>query len=400
MLKSANKTWILNATMVMADRVTKGNLRIDGDTIGAMNEHSTPDRADIQKENCINAEGMLVLPGLIDIHSDAIEKEVEPRPNAIFPMDLAIMELEKKLAATGITTMYHSVSLGVGLSLRGDDLLIQLIDHIKKYRQHRARIRHRIHLRYELIHQSGMNLARELIHNGVIDYLSFMNHAPGQGQYKEPGSFEAYVMKNQGITQNEVKEIVENALKMQKKIEWNKLKDLADRARDNGIRIASHDDDGSEKIDQMRPYGISVSEFPINLEAAQYATRQNLSVCVGAPNVVRGASHSKNLRAIEAIQSGCADILCSDYMPSSLLPAVFQIANEDPARLPQAINMASLNPAKALGIERTTGSIECGKKADLLLVKIVEGFPFVTKTIVNGKCVYSADFFRTVEEHK
>src|SRR5690554_5891880 len=136
----------------------------------------------------IDAEGMLLVPGLIDMHCDAIEKEVEPRPNTLFPMNLALYEMEKKLAAAGITTMYHSLSLGVGLSLRGDDVMLKLLNQIKEYREQRSMIRHRIHLRYEITHFAGLAIAEKLIKEGNIDYLSYMNHAPGIGQYKSPGS--------------------------------------------------------------------------------------------------------------------------------------------------------------------------------------------------------------------
>ncbi|OAS18730.1 alpha-D-ribose 1-methylphosphonate 5-triphosphate diphosphatase [Paenibacillus oryzisoli] len=393
MVEQGYGKWILNASIVFPDEVKRGNIYIsEGKIQGIYGEEVSRELID-DKHEVIDATDMYVLPGLIDIHCDAIEKEVQPRPNTLYPMDLAIYELDKKLAGNGITTMYQSVSLGVGLSLRGDNLLVNLLENLINYRNQRSMIRHRVHLRYELIHLAGIELANELIQSGIVDYLSFMNHAPGQGQYKKPGSFEAYVMKNQGVDKDEVKKITENAIKTQESIDWDKVRALAHLALSQGISIASHDDDSIEKIDEALTYGVTVSEFPLNIETAEYAKRSNLLVCVGAPNVVRGVSHDNNLRASDAIKLGLVDIICSDYLPSSLLHAVFKLVNENTVSLPKAVNMASLNPAKAMGIDKELGSIECGKEADLLLVKIFDGYPFIIKTFVNGKCVYSADFF-------
>jgi alpha-D-ribose 1-methylphosphonate 5-triphosphate diphosphatase len=201
-------------------------------------------------------------------------------------------------------------------------------------------------------------------------------------------------MKNQGVNVEEVKRIVENAVSLQEQINWSQLKRLSEIALDMGIPIASHDDDSVDKIKDAKTYGITVSEFPLNMETAQYAKESNLFVCLGAPNVVRGGSHDKNLSAREAIKAGAADILCSDYLPSSLLSAVFQIVN-DGIPLPQAVNMATLNPAKAMGTDKEQGSIEIGKAADLLLVKVIDGYPFINRTMVNGVSVYKADFFHS-----
>ncbi|TVY10356.1 alpha-D-ribose 1-methylphosphonate 5-triphosphate diphosphatase [Paenibacillus cremeus] len=391
-------TWIINAYLVLPNKVSMGNLFITGGTITNIVEGEAPHSfIDSDKHEVIDAQGAYVLPGLIDIHCDAIEKEVQPRPNTLFPMDLALYELEKKLASNGITTMYQSVSLGVGLSLRGDDLLVQLINQIIKYRDERSMIRHRVHLRYELIHLAGLQLAEELIQTGAVDYLSFMNHGPGQGQYKRPGSFEAYVMKNQGVDKEEVKKIADNAIKKQEAINWDDILALSQLAHKHQIPIASHDDDSKEAISKALEFGVTVSEFPLNLETAAYAKEKQLFVCVGAPNVVRGGSHDKNMRAIDAIHAGTAHILCSDYLPSSLLAAVFVIPNEN-ITLSEAVNMASLHPAQVMGIDKRFGSIEQGKAADLLLVKSINGYPWIKRTIVDGTTVYSSDFFHGIAE--
>jgi alpha-D-ribose 1-methylphosphonate 5-triphosphate diphosphatase len=345
------------------------------------------------KPEVIDAAGRYVLPGLVDIHCDAIEKEVQPRPNTLFPLEMALIEFERKLPMHGITSMYHSLSLGVGLSLRGDHLLTQMIELIHRYRSRRAMIRHGIHLRYEVAHLAGLPIVERFVKERMVDYLSFMDHSPGQGQYKEPGSFERYVMKNQGVDINEVKLIVEDLLARQRQVDWSHLRMLGQIAAEQGISVASHDDDSPEQIREFKQFGVSVSEFPMNMETARYAREQNLHVCVGAPNVVRGGSHDKNLRAADAIAAGAADILCSDYHPASLLTAVFRLAAEHIVPLSEAVNMASLNPANALGTGHSVGSIEEGKEADLLIVDLFDGYPSVARTIVAGTTVYQSDFY-------
>ncbi|WP_419871794.1 alpha-D-ribose 1-methylphosphonate 5-triphosphate diphosphatase [Candidatus Pristimantibacillus sp. PTI5] len=338
----------------------------------------------------IDAEGQYIMPGLIDIHCDAIEKEVQPRPGTLFPLDMALMEFERKLPVHGITTMYHSLSLGVGLSLRGDHLLTGMVEHINDYRSKRSVIRNRIHLRYEVSHLAGMPIVKRFLNEKAIDYLSFMDHSPGQGQYREPGSFERYVMKNQGVSMDEVRVIVEDLIQRREQVNVEQLQELSGLAAKQGVAIASHDDDSAQKVEESIGYGVSVCEFPINLDTARHAADRGLHVCVGAPNVVRGASHDKNLKAADAIAAGAADILCSDYHPSSMLTAVFKLAEQGVAALPAAVRMASLHPAKALGAGDELGSIEQGKAADLIIVDRYEGLPWVTHTIVGGQVVYAS----------
>ena len=344
----------------------------------------------------IKAMGHYVLPGLIDIHCDAIEKEVQPRPNTIFPLELSLLEFERKLPLHGITTMYHSLSLGVGLSLRGVNLMTELVQLIHRYNSERGMVRNRIHLRFEVTYHAGLPIVEQYIKENYIHYLSYMDHSPGQGQYRAPGSFEKYVMKNQGITSDEVKVIVDELLERQSEVDWSHLKQLAILANERNIAVASHDDDTIAKIDQAVQSGVSVSEFPITLEVAQYATSSGMKVCVGAPNVVRGASHDNNLKAVDALQHGAAHILCSDYHPSSILQAIFKLANDEMLPLHEATKLATLYPAEAMRIDDQLGSIAVGKAADIIIVDHFHKIPFVQTTLVNGVIVHqSSSFFES-----
>ncbi|MCA0757818.1 alpha-D-ribose 1-methylphosphonate 5-triphosphate diphosphatase [Paenibacillus sp. N4] len=389
-----NSLIVINGKLVLPDEVKDAAITVIDGLIEALpaNEGQVEEWLSRHPEaKVIDAQGRYVLPGIIDIHCDAIEKEVQPRPNTLFPLDMALLEFERKLPVHGITTMYHSLSLGVGLSLRGDHLLTGMVDHIRAYGQRRAMIRNRIHLRFEVSHLAGLPIVERYLREKTIDYLSFMDHSPGQGQYREPGSFERYVMKNQGVSLDEVRVIVEELMERRQQVDADMLSRLGRLAADNGIAIASHDDDSADKAEQSARLGVSVCEFPINLETARHAASLGLRVCVGAPNVVRGVSHDKNLRAVDAIKAGAADILCSDYHPSSMLAAAFKLYDEGTADLPEAVRMITLNPAQALGADSELGSIGLGKAADLIVADRYGSLPWVTQTIVGGKLVYSAD---------
>jgi Metal-dependent hydrolase involved in phosphonate metabolism len=388
---------IRNGMAVLEDQLAAAAIAVKDGIIDAV----LTDEASVQQyeQSCeddqlirIDAAGRYVLPGLIDIHNDAIEKEVQPRPGTLFPLEMSFLEFERKMPIHGITTMYHSLSLGVGLSLRGDHLLTGMVDFIHHYRQTRSVIRNRIHLRYEVSYLTGYPIVERYIQDHKIDYLSFMDHSPGQGQYRVPGSFERYVMKNQGVGIEEVQVIVEELLMRRNQIDWGNLRELGRLAGQQGIRLASHDDDSIEQVERSKGFGVSVTEFPINMETARHAGKSGLFVCVGAPNLVRGGSHDHNLRALDVIMEGAASIIiCSDYHSSSLLTAIFMLADQGVTDLPGAVRMGTLYPAQALGIADQYGAIAPGKAADLILVDQYQGHPWVTHTIIGGKTVYTAD---------
>ncbi|RED57249.1 alpha-D-ribose 1-methylphosphonate 5-triphosphate diphosphatase [Cohnella lupini] len=381
----SNRIKIQGGFIVRPDGVSQGDLTIENGFI-------VSNEANVRDEQILNADGAWVLPGLIDIHCDAIEKEVEPRPNTLFPLEMAFLQFERKLAGHGITTMLHSLSLGVGLSLRGEHLVSELIRMIAALRQERAMIRHGIHLRYEVSHLTGFEIARQLISDGLIDYISLMDHAPGQGQYHREGAFQRYVMKNQGVGPDEVSAIVKELEERRSQIDWVKLKALTAEARSHGIAVASHDDDSSAAVERSIGFGATVSEFPLSLETATYAHGQGMGVCVGAPNIVRGGSHDGNLKAVDAIRDGVADILCSDYHPASLLHSLFRLEAEG-IPLEKAVAMASINPAKIMGRDGSIGSIELGKKADVIVVRKVRDIPLVQYALVDGKVVHATRDF-------
>jgi alpha-D-ribose 1-methylphosphonate 5-triphosphate diphosphatase len=218
-----------------------------------------------------------------------------------------------------------------------------------------------------------------------------MDHTPGQGQFRDPEDLKKFTIQIYGKKEKDIDEFIDRTLEYQTMIDWQKLRSVSLNAKKKGIRLASHDDDTNDKIETLVNCRGVVSEFPINIETAIYAVQQGLHVCVGAPNIVRGKSHSNNMRAIDAINRNAADIICSDYLPSAMLPAVFSLTKEG-ISLTHAVKMVTLNPAKALGIDCDIGTLEEGKQADLLIFELHQDYPVVLKTITGGRVVYQADY--------
>lgn len=340
----------------------------------------------------IDATGLWVLPGIVDIHSDAIEKEIGPRPNTYFPIDVSLHELERKLASQGITTIYHALALihyGQG-KLRKVDMVRELVDEIRGFSQHPRLIEHKIHLRFDICNIEALDLVEQLLRNGHIDELSFMDHTPGQGQFRDLAAHRKRLMLYDAkLSEHEAARLTEERQRASK-VDPEVLLRLAELAHRQAIPVASHDDDSIEKLDVVEQWNVSISEFPIAMEVAAEAKRRGLFTVAGAPNVLRGQSHSGNLSALEAIQDDLIDILCSDYYPPSLLHTLFFLYAQG-FEMSKAMNMMSLNPAKAVGIADKTGSIEPGKAADMLLVRDSLGIPVIEKVLVRGNIVCQID---------
>lgn len=349
----------------------------------------------------IDADGQWVLPGFIDSHSDAIETEIQPRVRAVFDIEFAVRELERKLAACGITTMYHALGLSEAQAkrdVRTKEAIGAILSAIDRLRRETSLIRHRVHLRFEITNTEMADFVEQLIGDRSIHQLSFTDHTPGQGQYRNHDLYRQNAIEQLRVPESEAGWFVRTQT-AKAKVDGHKLKLLADLANRHGIPIASHDDDTVAKLIWATEHHARISEFPIELQVAKEAKRRGLYVAMGAPNVLLGRSSSHNLSALEAIREGAVDMLCSDYYPSSLLLAVFELHRMG-YDMPYAANMASLHPAQALGIDRHLGSIEQGKEADILLVREDQGTPFLTRTLVAGEEVCRMSYRRIEAIHE
>ncbi len=384
---------VTNGQLVLPDRVVSGGELLLEDGLirhaGRAGEH----RGRVA-DRVIDAQGGYVLPGFIDLHSDAIEKELEPRPGAFFSPELAFSELEKKLAGQGITTMYHSFSFaGAEWGVRQDNGAAECIRRMAEQAAPAALIRNKIHLRFEITNYKAVELIRGLVFDGLVDLLSFMDHTPGQGQYPTVESYRRYMEKTYHSTIDEIEKLLAVKAEGRSRAEES-IGVLALSAQAAGVPLASHDDDDAARIEYYKTRGVTVSEFPINLAAAKAARGLGVDVCVGAPNIVRGGSTGNGMAAIDAITAGAANILCSDYYPPAILHAVFKLA-AGPLSLPEATAMATSAPARALGLDGF-GSLAEGGVGDAIIVQLRGEVPVVTTTIVGGLPVYDVTYRRPV----
>ncbi|ENY99924.1 phosphonate metabolism protein PhnM [Clostridium thermobutyricum] len=344
----------------------------------------------------IDAKGGYIAPGFIDIHSDYIELMTSPRPTSVMNFDVGIRETEKVLASCGITTMYHSLSL-----VKDDEFSKKPIRESKNVKGLLEKInenslnliRNKFHGRLEIDNLGQVDNLKEYIKEGKVQLLSIMDHSPGQGQYRD---LEIYKNTLKGyrkdISEEEIESILENH-KNKEKLTLENIKELIELGRENGISVASHDDDTVEKLNLVKEMGVNISEFPIKLEVAKKAREKGMFTVAGAPNVLLGGSHSGNLSAAEGVLNGYIDILCSDYYPQGMLHSVFILSEKYGLDLCEMFKLVTLNPAKAVGIDKELGSIQKGKKADILIInRDKDGSPIVSKTIVNGKIVSSIGF--------
>ena len=342
--------------------------------------------------NDLDASGLWVLPGLIDTHSDAIEIEIQPRPSSIMPVEVSFFELEKKLTVQGITTMYHCMSFSEipGNELRANDTVVKNIDRLRRFAAGRRLINHRVHVRYEMRNVAAAGLVDELMADGGVHQLSFMDHTPGQGQYRDVSRLRKYMITRRDMTGEEADRLLAER-RVAPKASLEVLAGLAARARELGITLATHDDDNVERLDLLQEWGGRICEFPVRLDIAQEAKRRGLAVVVGATNLLLGGSHSGNLAAIDAVRAGCVDILCSDYYPPALLQGAFLLRNLG-YDMAWCTRLVTQHPAQALGIDGAVGSLAPGKAADVLLVGEVGGRPVVQKVMVGGRLVASLDY--------
>jgi len=335
----------------------------------------------------VDAQGGYIIPGLIDVHCDALEFKLFPRPNVTIPHFLALSYYEKELLSSGIATQFHGIYWGDVLEKhRSFKLALEMIKKILDYRRV-AILNHKIFVRFDIVKFEAKDKLLHLMKTKVIDLLSFQYHLPGQAQFKNLKAFRDYYIKVRGWTGQELKEFIRSPSVFDFKDKITVLNEISQAADKFKIPLVSHDDDRREKIGMMKNLGAKISEFPISLEAALCAKENNMDVVVGAPNVVQGKSSCGNVSALRLIKEKAADIICSDYHLPSMLTASLKLYQEGILSLPQAVNMITLNPAKATGLKER-GAILPGKTADIVIFKLKNGFPEVNRVFVKGKCVY------------
>jgi alpha-D-ribose 1-methylphosphonate 5-triphosphate diphosphatase len=378
---------IKNADVVTpTDILEKSTVTVGNGVIIAVGNSRSPAGTRI-----LDAEGLMLLPGFVDIHSDAIETAIQPRPGGVFPTTMALRELDRNLVAYGITTIYHSLSFydSGQTDLRDSQNCVALIDEIHRQKE-RLKADTKVHLRFEITQTQALPLVEALIKSGKIHFFSLMDHTPGQGQFVDVTQFRTYYGKVRGKSDQEVDQLIAERMALRNQVESEPLQHLTHLCRRHNIRVAGHDDDTTAKVNWNHQLGVTLSEFPINLEAARSAHACGMQVSLGAPNILRGRSATGNLNAREAIRAGYGSIICSDYAPVALLHAGMTLVQKGIIDLVKMSRMLSSNPARAVGIDYSTGAIEEGKRADLVLVDLNDDIPAIKRTFVQGRQVYAS----------
>lgn len=325
----------------------------------------------------LDGRGLLVIPGLIDTHSDGLEKEANPRRTAFFPMDFALGSFEGRVRAAGITTLTHGVAYQDKPRLaRSVDSARAMYDIIQARREEATtRVDHQVLYRVEARDESAVRPLVEDILDGRTagsrrPLVSFEDHTPGQGQFRDRAQYEAAVnpeeLKPGQTAADYVDELIAEAEHLADLRDKN-LALLSPLAKAEKIVMLAHDPEDAEDIARRAEAGAHVAEFPVSLEAAQAAREHGMPVVMGAPNALRGSSHSGNASARELVAAGLCQVIASDYMPSSMLASVYAMVDDGIVSLPDAIALVTSGPAAMLGLD-DRGTIAEGKRADLLLV--------------------------------
>lgn len=387
---------IINGVIVLEESLLEdAAIVVEGDTIKKIMSMDEVESYG-PEYHILDADGDFIAPGFVDIHSDYIETIVSPRPTAMMDFDMGLRESERILITHGVTTMFHSLSLykeedfGAKL-IRQPKHANRLIEAINDTHSKDHLIRHRVHARFEIDNFEMVEQVKEHIKNGKIHLISFMDHTPGQGQYRNLEIFKKTIAGYQDMTDAEAETIIVKR-QSKEKIAFDKIAEIAEVAVENGIAVASHDDDSIEKLDIVQRIGTTISEFPTTLEVADAAHNAGLWTIAGAPNILLGGSHTGNLSAAEGIQQGYISILCSDYYPSALIHAIFIMHQKYGVNLVDMFRMLTINPAKAVKLDHEIGSIKEGKKADLLLIKVKDDYPAIKSVMVDGKIIYRTEY--------
>ncbi len=355
---------INNVKLVLEDEVVDGSLEVQEGKIYAFAESQS------QLPQAIDGEGGWLLPGLIELHTDNLDKFFTPRPKVDWPAHSAMSSHDALMVASGITTVLDAVAIGDvrdgGDRLENLEKMINAIEETQKRGVNRAE--HRLHLRCELPHHTTLPLFEKLVGREPVSMVSLMDHSPGQRQYADRSKYRDYYQGKYHLTNEEMDRFEEEQMALAATWSQPNRETIAAICRERKIALASHDDATREHVVESHQLGSVIAEFPTTLAAAEASRQHGMNVLMGAPNIVRGGSHSGNVAAHRLAADNLLDILSSDYYPASLLDAAFRIVDDDGNRftLPQAIRLVSKNPAQALGLG-DRGAIAEGKRADLVL---------------------------------
>lgn len=360
-----------NAQIVLRDSLHAGCVVVRDGRIVELGDRSVVPGA-------IDCEGDFLLPGLIELHTDNLEKHVSPRPAVTWPIRAAVLAHDAQIATSGITTVFDAVTIGDiwGNPTRALHLreMVSALDAASTTGTLRAE--HLLHLRAELSHANLLESFEVLAYNPRVLVVSLMDHTPGQRQFADIGMYRRYYQGKNGLSDEAMDALIEKHREAQRRHAGPNRQRVLEIARERGFTIGSHDDACAEHVEEAAADGVSFTEFPTTPEAARAARDHGVDILLGAPNVVRGGSHSGNVAAGSLARDGLIDILSSDYVPASLVHGIFVLSRDAGLSLPEATALASAEPADLIGIA-DRGCIEPGRRADLVRVHASEEIPVI-----------------------
>ncbi len=371
-----------NARLVLADEIVSGHVTVTDGTITAIGTGTVPAGAE-------DMGGDYLLPGLVELHTDHVEGHLAPRPKVRWNPLAAMLAHDAQIAASGITTVFDSLRVWPDKKAVGMDgdapLLIAALEAARAAEALRAE--HFIHLRCEIPTDTVVEDAEAILKKTPVHLISLMDHTPGQRQFATIDQFRSYYMKKSGISAEEMDVIVTSRLDFHERYARDNRAGLVALAHAHGCVVASHDDGTPEHVAEAIGDGVAIAEFPTTEEAARLSHEAGIRVLMGAPNLVRGGSHTGNVSAESLARGGRLDILSSDYVPSSLLWAAFDLTRRVPSiALPEAVRMVTKTPAEVAGLA-DRGEIATGRRADLVRVALAGEMPVVKGVWREGRRV-------------
>ncbi|MGE8105837.1 alpha-D-ribose 1-methylphosphonate 5-triphosphate diphosphatase [Allorhizobium sp. NPDC080224] len=370
-----------NARIVLENQIVDGTVVVRDGLIAEIEEGPSRTGEDFG--------GDYLIPGLVELHTDHLESHYSPRPGVRWHMTSAIQAHDAQIVTSGITTVFDCLRMGSdedGGFDKGE--MRDMADAIQAAeRDDRLRAEHLIHLRCEVASDNVLEHFADFENDPHVRLVSLMDHSPGQRQFQTMEQYTLYYKTKRGLTDEQFARFVESRLQLSERYSAVHRDTLARACAERGITVASHDDATLAHVEEAKGHGVKLAEFPTSIEAAEASHQSGMSVLMGAPNVVRGKSHSGNIAARDLAKRGVLDVLSSDYVPLSLLHASFVLADEiDGISLPQAIAMVTATPARTVSLD-DRGRIETGLRADLVRVRRDAGVPVIRAVWREGRRV-------------
>jgi len=358
-------TLFTNARIVTPDDVFSGSLAVEDGLIAAVEPERQPVRT------ALDLDGDYLVPGVVELHTDVLERHAIPRPGVHWPEVPAVLAYDSQLMGAGITTVFDSLAIGylvdTGQRPRDPRPLVEAIRTARAAGLLRAD--HYLHMRCEVSTALVVQDFIPFADDPMVRLVSLMDHAPGQRQFVDVAKYREYNQGRYGLTDAQLDALVERRLEERARYAEEHRAAITALCRKHGLPVASHDDATVAHVDEAMQAGAAIAEFPTTLEAAQAAHEYGLAVLAGAPNLVRGQSHSGNVPAAELAARGWLDVLSSDYVPASVLHGAFLLHLRHGMSLPRAVATVSATPARRVGLD-DRGAVVAGKRADLVRVRV------------------------------